>query len=153
MTSSENILIVVVLVLVLTVIAWGVFRTTSRMSETDKVVLGCWSGKEKNRAQEAVEIGLLFWSGGNYTIVDGGGFNAPVIERGKYLTSAGDNGAVTLRLEPNKRGRNIANYPQFGSPRSMSVTAESVNGVRVLRLDGDTRYVNTSCEPYAPQVS
>ena len=143
--------VVAVLIVVLAAIAWGVLRTTSRMSETDKIVRGCWSGKEKNRANKEVEIGLLFWSRGNYTIV-GDGFNAPIIERGKYATSAGNNGLVILGLEPDKLGRDIAQYPQFGSSRSLSVTAETLNGVRTLRFDDGSQYVNTSCEPYAPQV-
>ncbi|OGL70749.1 hypothetical protein A3B32_00995 [Candidatus Uhrbacteria bacterium RIFCSPLOWO2_01_FULL_53_9] len=151
MTASEYILLAVVLVIVLSVIAWGVLRTTSTMSETDKIVRGCWSGKEPNRANELKEVGLLLWSGGNYTIVSDG-FNAPIIERGKYATSAGNNGLVILGLEPDKLGRDIAQYPQFGSSRSLSVTAETLNGVRTLRFDGGTPYVNTSCEPYAPQV-
>lgn len=155
MVLTENILIILVILGLLGAITWGVARSLSRLSETDKMVLGCWSGKEKNQANEEVEIGLLIWSGGDYTIVESG-FTYPVVERGKYTTSAredGEDGAVSLRLEPDTLGRNIAAYPQFGKARTLTVIAQKVNGIRTLQFENGVRYVNTSCEPYAPQAS
>ena len=136
-----------VIVVMLAAITWGVMRSLSNLSETDKMVFGCWSGKEKNSVNQEGEIGWLFWSGGNYTIVEGG-FNFPIVERGRYTTSALENGAVALRLEPDTLGRNIEAYPQFGVARTITVTAQKLNGIRTLQFDGRVRVVNTSCEPY-----
>lgn len=152
MTSQTNIIIAVVIVLViLAVVAIGVWRLSSPMSETDKVVLGCWRGEENNRANAPVKIGYLFWSGGNYTIVEEG-FSEPVIERGKYTTSLGDNGTTVLHLAPDKLGRTIANYPRFGQERTLSVNASRNVGIRRLQFDGGPIFVNVSCESYSPQV-
>lgn len=153
MTSTENIgVALVIIALMAAVLAWGAMRTLSRLSETDKMVLGCWSGQEKNRTNQEVEIGLLIWSGGDYTIVESG-FAFPVVERGKYTTSALPDGSVSLKLEPDTLGRNIEAYPQFGKMRTTTVIAQKLNGIRTLQFDGGVRYVNTSCEPYAPQVN
>lgn len=138
--------------MMLAAITWGVMRSLSRLSETDKMVFGCWSGQEKNRTNEAVEIGWLIWSGGDYTIVESG-FAFPVVERGKYTTSALEDGSVSLKLEPDTLGRNIEAYPQFGKARTVTVTAQKLNGIRTLQFEDGVRYVNTSCEPYAPQVN
>lgn len=152
MSSQENIIIGVVLVVViLIVIAVGVWRSMSNMSETDKVVLGCWMGEEKTRANAVVKIGYLFWSGGNYTIVEEG-FSQPVIERGKYTTSPGDGGTTMLHLVPDKLGRTIANYPRFGQVRTLSVNASRNVGIRRLQFDGGPIFINISCESYTPQV-
>lgn len=152
MTSQANIIIAIVIVLIiLAVVAIGVWRLSSPMSETDKVVLGCWMGEETNRANAAVKIGYLFWSGGNYTIVEEG-FAQPVIERGKYTTSLGDNGTTALHLVPDKLGRTIANYPRFGKERTLSVNAQRASGMRRLQFDGGAIFINVSCESYTPQV-
>lgn len=152
MTSQANIIIAVVIVLIiLAVVAIGISRSTSRLSETDKVVLGCWRGEENNRANAVVKIGYLFWSGGNYTIVEEG-FAEPVIERGKYTTSLGGNGTTVLHLVPDKLGRTIANYPRFGKDRTLSVDASRNGGIRRLQFDGGPIFINVSCESYTPQV-
>lgn len=152
MISTENILIALVILGLLAGITWGVVRSISLLSETDKMVLGCWSGQEKNRTNKAVEIGWLIWSGGDYTIVESG-FAFPVVERGKYTTSALPDGSVLLKLEPDTLGRNIEAYPQFGKARTLKVTAQKLNGIRTLQFEDGVRVVNTSCEPYAPQVN
>ena len=148
--SNENIIAAVVIGVILVMIGLGFVYTITHLSETDKVVFGCWDGQEINTSNTTLDIAYLFWSRGKYSIV-GRTLANPLFERGTYATTRAEDGSVALTLTPDTTTKHTAQFSQFGVVRTFTVVEQQTNAGRTLTLNDGIPLVESSCEVYNAQ--